>query len=100
MADTFPNKLYGDLSFSAVLLKMHVFWDVIPCVNLSGLTVAVIPDDEDTVFLQMTNSNSPDYMASQHRTTYPESSIQQKSQMVNCKPVCLKTTQLKSHLKG
>jgi hypothetical protein len=63
MADTFPNKLYGDLSFYVVLLKIHAFWDVMPCVNLSGITVAVIPDDEDGVFRQKTNSSLPVYMA-------------------------------------
>jgi hypothetical protein len=80
MADTFPKKLYGDLSFYVVLLKIHAFWDVMPCVNPSGKTVDVIPDDEDGVFLKKTNSSLPDYMASQYRTQ-AEFSIQQKSQI-------------------
>jgi len=79
MADIFPKqsvwgcKFFSGIAENASLLGCYAMY------GPSGMRVEVIPEDEESIFLQKINNKSPDYMASQHRTQ-PES-IQQTSQM-------------------
>lgn len=72
--------MYGDLRFFSVVVENATFLGCYAMYGPSGMKVEVIPEDDESIFLQKTNK-SPNYMASQHRTRQPESSIQQKSQM-------------------